>query len=141
MDAALAAMARRHALHRLARAEERAGDVGGEHALEARGLHVVEAGLALEDAGVVHEDGHGAELATRRVEYPDHVGFPGHVALDRDGAAAGVLDLLHDGFGGLRAAQVVHAHRVTLSRRKPCGRGADAARAPGHDHHAGMIFL
>ena len=64
--AARAAVARGHAPHRFARAQEGAGDVGGEHALEARGVHLVQAHLVLEDAGVVDQRRDRAQLRVAR---------------------------------------------------------------------------
>ena len=49
-DAALAAVPGRHPLHRLARAQDAAGDVDRHHLLDALGRHLVDAHAALADA-------------------------------------------------------------------------------------------
>ena len=48
----------------------------------------------MRDAGVVDQDGDGAERLLGRVEGAVHGGAVEHVGLDGDGLAAGLLDLL-----------------------------------------------
>ena len=61
-DAALAAVPRRHPLHRLARAEDAAGDVDRHHALDALGGHLVDPRRRPDDAGIVDERAQRSEL-------------------------------------------------------------------------------
>jgi hypothetical protein len=99
MAAARAAVARAHAAHGLARAQERAQDVDVEHALQARQAHVFHAAGHVHHAGVVDQRVQPAPLCVNGGKHGQHLRLVGHVGLHGEcGAAAGV-DLLHHGLG------------------------------------------
>ena len=122
----------RHPLHRFACADERTGDVGREHAVDPRSVHFVDAALALENAGVVDQSANRPEIAVDGLEQPDNVSFHRHVSVDRDGAAAGSLDLGDQRTGSAVIVQVVDADRVAARSGQPRRRGADAAARTGN---------
>ena len=97
--AAASAVARRHAAHRFARAEERSDDVGGEDPHDTRRIHRLDAHLRLEDAGIVDQRRHRAECPVAGLEQPDDVGLDGDVTLNCDGAATRRDDGGDDGIG------------------------------------------
>jgi hypothetical protein len=132
--AARPAAPRRHAAHRLARAQEGAGEVRRQHALEALERHVLQARLALEDAGVVDQRRDRPERALRGVEHARDLPLGAHVGLQRERAPAGGRDFGDHRFGRRTIAQVVDAHRVAARGREPRGRRADAA-ARARDQH------
>jgi hypothetical protein len=70
---------RRQALHRFARAQDRADDVDGEDPRDSDGLHLLQPHLSIDDAGVVHECAKRAELAIARVEQIRHLRFVRHI--------------------------------------------------------------
>src|SRR5688572_11450942 len=82
--AAFAAVARRHALDRLARAQEAAGDVDRQHALDALGRHAFHARAAIDDAGVVDQRADAAELLVHGPEHAHHVVLARDIALNRN---------------------------------------------------------
>src|SRR6185503_15792436 len=129
--AALAAVLRRHALHRLARAQEAASDVDREHALDALGGQVLDARAAVDDAGVVHQHVEVTQLVVDGLEQAHYVGFDRHVALDRDRV---VTELLGQLVRRALIRPIVHAYAVAAFCRQPRGGGADAAAAAGDEH-------
>ena len=84
--AARAAVAGGHAADGLARAEDASDDVRGEDAVEAGGVHLVEAHLALEGRGVIDEGGERPSSRDAVVEEADDIRFDGEVRLKDDGA-------------------------------------------------------
>ena len=98
--AALAAVARRHALHGFARAQQLPGDIDAHRLHDARKGQRLDAPLgAAGDAGIVDETGERAEHAIGLGEQAQHVVFVADIALDREGFAARRLDVVHDGVG------------------------------------------
>src|SRR5690606_23538783 len=132
--AALAAMAGRHALHGLARAEEASRDVDREHALQPLGAHRLDAHAAVDDAGVVHEDVEAPERALRLVEEPQDIRLDGDVARDGMGLPARALDVAAKRLRGGGIAQVIDADGVAARGGEPRGGRADAA-ATARDQH------
>src|SRR5271166_4834438 len=93
--------------HRLAGAQELAGQVHVDHLLPLGEAHLVQ-GRVLLDASVVDQDVDGAELLARPVEHGLNVDLAAHVrAVDRRLRAA-APDLLGDGLGVLGARNIVH---------------------------------
>src|SRR5688500_15986578 len=125
-----AAVALRHALHRLARAQEAAEHVDREHALDALGRHRLAARAAVHDPGVIHEHIHAAELLVDGFEQAHDVGFGGHVRLHRQAA-----DLARELFGRVLFLAVIDADAIPAPGGEPRGGGADAASAARHDEH------
>jgi hypothetical protein len=129
--AALAAMAPRHALHRLARAEEAARHVDREHALDALGRHLLDAHATVDDAGVVHQRGHAAEPVVHRIEEAYDIGFARHVGLHGNGVPSQLLD---KPIGCGAVLFVADCDRVAALSREQRGCRPYAA-APAGDHH------
>jgi len=124
----------RHALDRLACAEKAAQDVGGEHALQARGIHLLQTHLALEHAGVVDQHVEAAELAVDRREQGGNLFFVGHIGCDRDRSATGLANPLRQLFGRVGALPIVQAHRIAATGCQLGGGGADPAAGTGDEH-------
>jgi hypothetical protein len=115
-------MAGAHPAHGFARAHHAADDVDGEHALQARGGHLVDPRRDVDHAGVVHQAGEPAELGVDGVEHRQHLVLLRHVGLHRDGGAAGGADVAHHLVGGERVGGVVDGDR-------PAARAASLAVA------------
>src|SRR6266404_4790343 len=124
--AAGTAMPRRHALQRLARAEEAAGDVDCDHALEARHAHLVHPRSAIDHPGVVHQHRKAPETLIDLREHAYDVRLHRDVASDRD-----AVDLARERLARAAIAHVVDADLVAALRCEPRGRGADAAARAG----------
>src|SRR6185436_8264125 len=132
--AAGAAMGGRHPPDRLPRADECTPDVGGEDAVETRGVHVLDAHLPFENPGVVDQRRDRTQPRDGRLEQPHDV------ALRRDVGAHGkrpaprcfyVRDHL------LRRVLIlpeVHAHRVAapMPRLPPVTRRTPLTNSPIH---------
>src|SRR5438309_4045580 len=129
--AAVAAVARRHALHRLACAEEAARDVDGEHALEARHAHLIDARRAIDDPRVVREHREPAQAPIHLGEQAHDVGF--HRDVGGDGEAA---DFARERLARAAIAHVIDAYLVAAPGGEPRRRGADAAAGARNEHHA-----
>ncbi|GCC44513.1 hypothetical protein chiPu_0028508, partial [Chiloscyllium punctatum] len=133
-DAALAAVPGRHPLHRLARAQDAAGDVDRHHLLDALGRHLVDAHAALaDDAGIVDQRAERAE-AVGGLEQRENIRLAADVAFHRDRLAVLGLDRGDDFvrrslIGGI-------ADHDAVAARGGCERGgaADAAAAAGDDN-------
>src|SRR5438874_5387550 len=130
--AAGAAVARRHAFHRFACAEKAAGDVDGEHALEARHAHLIDARRAIDDAGVVDEHREAAQAPIHLGKKMHDIGFHRHVGGDGDAA-----DFARERLARAAIANVIDAYLVAALGGEPRRRGADAAGGPRDEHHAG----
>ena len=77
-------------------------------------------------------------FCVKRAAYEDYIvkDLVGHVDADREGPAAGVLDLLdHVGAGGF--VEVEHGDREAVLGQAAGDGGADAAGGTGHDRDAG----
>ena len=129
--ATLSAVALRHALHRLARAEEAAGYIDREHAVDALGRHFVEARREVDDAGVVHQHADAAEPLIHLLEHAQYIRFRRHVGGDRD--ATGLPRQL---LGSRLVVHVIQRHLVSALGSEARRRRADAAAAAGDEHHA-----
>ena len=135
-----AAVPRRHAADALSRADERAGHVCREDAAEPRRIHALDARLALQDAGVVHQPQEGPELRIDGLEQADDVGLAGDVGLDGDRPAAQRPHLGdHRLSSGLVRAEV-HADVVAALRRQARGRGADSTTRTGDEHDGHRVM-
>jgi hypothetical protein len=133
--ATVAAVAGGHAEDGLTGAEERSEDVGGEDAVQAGGVNLVEAGLAFDDAGVVDEGGDGAELARGLIEEADNFLFAADVGLEGDGGASGVADGGDYFFGGGQVAVEVDADVESAGGGALSGGGSDAAAGAGDEEN------
>ena len=136
-----AAVRRRHPLDRFARAQKRAGDIGGEDALRA----------ARRPSGSTRDCGSrmpalltsavsGPSRASHGLEQPHDLGFDAHVGLHGDGACPRPPSMPCDhrlGRGAVRS--IVDADGIAALRREPRGRGADAAAAAGHQDRHGSF--
>jgi hypothetical protein len=127
---------RRHPLHRLARAQERAGDIGGEDAADPRRVDRVHTRLRLEDAGVVDQRAQRTETLVDRLEEPEDIGFAADVGADSDRRAAARFDVGDHGIGRRAIRSIVDADGVAALGREAGGRGADTAATASHqDRH------
>ena len=96
--------------HRLARAEELAGQIDGDHLVPLRQRHLFERRVLLQP-GVVDEDVDGAELPSHPVEHLPHVVLVGDIAAVGVAlAAAAALHLLDHRLGVGGPADVVDHH-------------------------------
>jgi hypothetical protein len=126
-------VAGRHALHRLARTEETADDVGGQHAGEPAGIHLLDAHVPLEDAGVVYQCRHAPQLRIDLLEKTHDVVLDAHVRRHGHRLSASINNVLHDGIRGLAVAQIGDAHCVAACRSQARRRCTNAAAAAGDD--------
>ena len=94
---------RQHAPRAFLGPEEHRIEIGGEHAPPLR-LRQVERAGRVTDAGIVDQDGDGAERRLGGVEGAPHRRVVEHVGRDRHGPAAGRLDLRLQGGETLLAA-------------------------------------
>jgi hypothetical protein len=115
---------RRQAAHRLARAVEAAENVDCEHALQARRVHLVDAGRLVDHAGVVDQAGQPRQLAVDALEHGRHLGRIGHVGLHGQRLAAGGADACDQRVGCRGVARVVDGDRPA------CCASCQAAAAP-----------
>src|SRR3954451_22478214 len=98
--AALAAVARRHALHSLARAQQRTCDVDAHHLHHIGERDRIDAPLLPADhAGVVYETSERPEHAVGLGEEVQDVGFRSDISLYSDRFPAGRLDVSHNRLG------------------------------------------
>lgn len=133
--ATLPAMASRHAPDGGTGAEERAGDVDGEHAGEPRHIHILDARLWRDDAGIVDEAGERTEPVGRGKDMLD-VGRIADIAAHGDSDAAVSMDRRADAFGGLGVTGIVDDDAIAARRGKASGRSTDAATAARDDENA-----
>lgn len=137
--AALATMFGGHAADGFASAEKTSKNIGGEDAVEARSVDLIETRLAIDGAGVIYQRGDGAELVGGGVEEADYVVFFADVGLnsDGDGGALFLADGADDFFGGFAVAKVVNADAVSAGGGEMGGGGSDAAAGAGDDEDLG----
>jgi hypothetical protein len=123
------------------------GNVGGavqvhvHHQIPVRQRHVLEA-LVPQDAGIVDQDVHGAELCDRIVDDGLRTFRGGHRGLVGDGDAASVANLRHGTVGHVAGAgaitgstQIVHHHlRAARGELQRMGL-AQAPACTGDNHH------
>ena len=124
-------MASRHALQRLARAQEAAGDVDREHARDARRAHFVDPHAEVDDAGVVDQHREAPEAPIHLAKHAHHLGLLRDIGGDRDAAG-----FARQRLGGVAIAHIVDGDLVAALGRKPRRRGADAPAAAGDEHDA-----
>jgi len=136
--ATAASVASGHAKDGLAGAEKRSEDVGGEYAVQASGVDLVETGLVFDDASVVDESGDGAELARGLVEETDNFLLVADVGLEGDGGASVVADGSDDFFGSGLVTVVVDADVESAGGGELGGGGSDAAAGAGDEEDGRM---
>src|ERR1700674_1420215 len=125
-------MARRHPLHRLARAQDAAGDVDGHHALNALGRHLVDARRRTHDAGVVDQRAERAE----RIGGPEqrqNIALIADIAFHRDRLAVLRLDGGDDAQRRGFIAGIADADPKAARRGGNRGGAADATATAGDD--------
>jgi hypothetical protein len=126
----------RHPPHRLAGAEEAAGDVEVEHGPQRLEGHVLDPADRPDRAGVVDQGSEPPEFGIDRLEQADHVGFAGDVTLDDGGALSGRLDLGRDRLRRFAAAPIVERDVIAAGAGEPGDCRADAARRAGDEKDA-----
>src|SRR5262249_29832651 len=140
-DAALAAMFGRHPLHRLARAQDVAGDIDRHHALDALDAHFVDAHAAFaDDAAIVDEGAERAELVAG-FEHLEYLALVGDIALDGAGLAIGALDDGDHFVCSSVVAGIADNDPKTALGRCNGGGAADAAAAAGDDGYLVSHFV
>ena len=130
--AAAAAMARAHAQHRFAGADDRADHVDVEHALQAGNAHRVDPGADVDHAGAVDQPREPPQLGVDLLEHGQHLLLAGNVGLDRHSSAPGSDDLPHHIVCGRRIGGVVDRHLPAGPRGQLASCRADAAAAASH---------
>src|SRR5690606_8501653 len=126
------AMAGGHAPDGFAGAKEAADHIGRQDAAQPPGVHVLDAHLPLEDAGVVDQRRDRPQLAIDLGKEARDIGRVANVAGNGHGLAPGALDLLHESMRGCLVAQVIDAHRVAVRSAKARGCGTNAPAAAGN---------
>ena len=133
-------MARAHAAHRLARADQGAEDVDGQHALQARAAHLVQTRRHVHHAGVVHQAGEHAaavaRVAVQRGEHRAHLAFVGDVGAQRQRTPAVGAHGVGHGFGRGLVVGVVDGDLPTLGGGQARRGGTDAAAGAGDEQQA-----
>ncbi|MNE22444.1 hypothetical protein D3C80_1156530 [compost metagenome] len=127
-------MAGGHALDGLPGAEEAAHHIGPQDPLQPGHVHVFQAHLAFQHAGVVDQHVQASELPVQVFEHAQHLRFIAHVGAKGQGATAAGLDLAHQRLGRLPLLAVVDAQGVAALRRQAGGGSADAAAGTGDEH-------
>jgi hypothetical protein len=125
---------RQHAVRRFLRAEEHRVEIGGKHLAPFLRRHV-DGTAGLGDAGIVDQDGDGAEGLLGGVEGARHGGAVGHIGLDRNGAAARRLDRRLQ-FGKPFRSPRHQCDRRAVIRQRPGEVTPESARRTGHHRHA-----
>jgi hypothetical protein len=133
--AALAAVLGRHALHRLAGAEDRADHVDVHDAMEAVSRVGLDTARQRHDAGIGDEADQRSEPVGRGEDAED-VGFLGNVALHRDGLGAERVDGGDDLLGRRGIGGVVDHHVIAAPSRQQGAGAPDAAARSGDDDDA-----
>ena len=129
-DAAMAARA--HAGRDRAGRVDQALDIDAAHARDFSGVVGVERSLP-RDAGIVDQDGDGAELVLRARQHGVDRGGITDIGLHGDRAPARRDDLGRERLGGIGAGGVVDAHGDAALREELRARAAEAARGAGDD--------
>ena len=107
-----------------------AADVNGEKAVPGLIVHVLEQALA-GNAGVVHQQRHGAQLPLHGAYHGLHGAPAGHVCLHGDGVLAPAAQLLRQVLGLLAVLTIVDAHGIALSGQFPGDGPANPPRGSG----------
>ena len=123
-----------HAARGLLRPEEHRVEIGREHAAPFLRRHLGGA-AAVRDAGIVDQDGDGAESLFGGVEGARHGGAVGDVGFDRDGLAACCLDLFFERLQPVGAPRHQRDRGAIVGQRLGELR-AEPARGAGHQRHA-----
>ena len=121
----------RHALHRLARAEEGADDIDAHHALDPLDAHLVDTRLDVDDAGIVDESVEAAEGPVHRLEHRHDIGFAADIALDREGLTAGGFELGDERISRSLIGDIVDRHAIAGRTCLSADGGTNAAAAAG----------
>ena len=123
-------MLMRHALDRLAAAEEIAGHVGRQHAVNALGAQALHRTLGKEDPGVVDQRRQRLAHAVNRLKHRHHLRFIADVRPQRRGFAARRQNGIHHLGGGVNVVMVIDRHGIPFLRQQQRRRPAySAARA------------
>ena len=101
-----------------------AADVNGEKAVPGLVVHVLKQALA-GNAGVVHQQRHGAQFPLHGAYHGLHGAPAGHVCLHGDGVLAPAAQLLRQVLGLLAVLTIVDAHGIALSGQFPGDGPAD----------------
>ena len=131
--AASAAVAGRHAPHRLAAAPHGAEVVDLHHPADVVGCSRVEAPGRPREPGVVDKGGDGAEGCFGRLEQTFDLRIVGDVGLQSHGAAALGLDVGRHGLGPRPVAAKVERQREAASGSEARRGGADTPAGAGDD--------
>jgi hypothetical protein len=137
--ATLASVPSGHAANGFARAEEASEDIGGEDAMQASSVDVLETSLRFDDTDVVDQCCDWSNLFRRSLEEMVDVCFIADIGLDGNGCALFLVDRLNDFFGSSLVAKVVDADAESAGGSKPGSCGSDTATGAGDDDDLGMV--
>jgi hypothetical protein len=111
----------------------RTDDVRRHDPLQARGVHLIDAALPLQDPDVVDKTGQRAEFGVHGQEQPLRVVRAGHVGPDRDRVAAARDHLGDDRPGGLGVRPVADADAAPEPPEAAGDGRADAPASSGDE--------
>ena len=130
-----AAVARGHAAHRGAAAQEHAQGVDLQRTFDTLGGHLVEPHLEVERAGVVDQHREGSELGVDGGEHSLHVVLGRDVGPNRRRTGAVGPYLLGNRLGGAGVLPIADRHVVSAFGREHRARCADPPARAGNEHH------